>query len=156
MIIRHAYTDDLIKMNTIMIEGINSTVEFSYGDINKIDTWESNIEFLSKSIQDDKYVILVAEINQEIAGVLVSYILPIPEVPFFTKKNKLYIESIDVKDSFRRKKVATFLMNEVNNIAKEKKCKSIELEVYNKNEDALYLYNKLGYETMKQRLCKDI
>jgi ribosomal protein S18 acetylase RimI-like enzyme len=64
-----------------------------------------------------------------------------------------YIGSLYVKREFRRKGVARKLILEAEKYIKKKtEMKGILIEVYESLEDAILLYKKLGYSTIKRRI----
>ncbi len=62
-----------------------------------------------------------------------------------------YIANIAVSNIYRRKGVATALMQKSENDARDRKCEFISLEVRKSNFSAISLYEKRGYEIKGER-----
>lgn len=83
---------------------------------------------------------LTAWIGGERVGMLVLYINP------FKKLAHTCLFSIVVNPAFRKRGVATLLIQTAEKVAKEKfGIEILHLEVYEKNEKAYRLYQKLGF-----------
>ena len=92
-------------------------------------------------LSDFNTVALIAKTNVDIAGFVIAQI----EV----EENAEYghIVTINVAPKFRRKGVATKLLQEIENFLKQRSINQIRLEVREDNNAALKLYNKLDYKT---------
>lgn len=66
------------------------------------------------------------------------------------------IEYIHIIKEYRKKGIATRLINYFINIAESKKCSSITLKVNKKNVNAIKLYNKFGFEITNYLMRKQI
>ena len=60
-------------------------------------------------------------------------------------------EQIFVLDSYRKRKIATKLMNHMLNLCKEKQCENITLEVRIDNHSAISLYEKFQFQKIATR-----
>ena len=58
----------------------------------------------------------------------------------------IYLEDLFVRDSFRRRGIATALLVEVARVAVEEKCYGVQWSVLDWNEKAIDLYKALGAE----------
>jgi ribosomal-protein-alanine N-acetyltransferase len=99
------------------------------------------IEYL---LEAPKGVSLVAQINHEIVGFIISLIY---------SRNKIgvgHIYTIDVLTRHRRKGVASRLLGELEKIFMERGVKACYLEVRLDNVAARRLYKKHGYVEMEQ------
>ena len=76
---------------------------------------------------------------------------PIGFLEFSLLYEKIEIDQFYVLPSYRNRGIGKFLLEELNKIAIEKKCNSITLEVNMKNEVALSLYKKLGFQMVTIR-----
>ena len=56
----------------------------------------------------------------------------------------LYLDDLYVKESFRKLKIGSALLNEVMKIAKAKNCKRVRWQVLHWNQNAINLYKKVG------------
>jgi len=91
-------------------------------------------------LTDYNSVGLVAKVNGEIVGFIIGMV-------YMERKSLTgHILTIDVSPTYRRKRVAQKLLEEIEKIFKGKGVKSCYLEVREDNVAALSLYQKLGYK----------
>jgi ribosomal protein S18 acetylase RimI-like enzyme len=109
----------------------------------------------------------VAVVEDNIAGMLLAYKLPsnelaedINDFPEFIRPlieleqcvpNSFYINMIACYPQYRGKGVGSALMAIVDQLAQEAGCQIISLEVFEQNEGALRLYQRLGYNIIESR-----
>ena len=72
----------------------------------------------------------------------------------FERKKIAYLNSVCVDKDYRGKGVATYLLTEVEKIAKYYGCDEIMLTSSPKRKDANHLYEKLGYEIYDTNVFK--
>ncbi len=103
-----------------------------------------------KNLSSKSCLILVVEENKNLIGYMHG--------TFFKNaySNGGYIEDIFVLKEFRKKKIATKLINEFIKILKQKKYKRIQLSVNSKNTRAIKLYKKLGFELYHYDFKKEL
>jgi ribosomal protein S18 acetylase RimI-like enzyme len=110
---------------------------------------------------------IVAQIDSNIAGMLLAYKLPPPgheeklsDYPEFIRPlieleqcvpNSYYINMIATYPEFRGQSVGTTLMATVPRAAIDADCEVISIQVFEQNEGALKLYQKLGYKIAERR-----
>jgi diamine N-acetyltransferase len=89
-------------------------------------------------------------------GRLIAYaftkILEIKGNPLIYDHRILFIEDMYVEAQSRRKGYGHRLMNELKQIASEKGCRTITLEVWEWNKDAIAFYKSLGLESTQVRM----
>ena len=129
------------------------------GDL--IPVMEINLKTLPEHYSDYFYESLLAELPEafiigEIGGKHVGYIMCKTEYGFsnfkklgFVKKG--HVVSVAVLDEHRRKGIGRALVEEAINGVKIKKCDELYLEVRCSNNDAVRLYERMGF-FIKQRL----
>ncbi|MBM2819355.1 MAG: putative N-acetyltransferase [Nitrosarchaeum sp.] len=122
---------------------------------------EINLKTLPEHYSDYFYESLLAEIPEafivaEIAGKHIGYIMCKTEYGFsnfkklgFVKKG--HVVSIAVIEEYRKKGIGQALVEESVNGIKLKKCDEFYLEVRCSNNDAVRLYEKLGF-TIRQKI----
>lgn len=69
----------------------------------------------------------------------------------FIVADEAQINNIAVLPSFRKKGIATKILNEIINYSKKCKCSVITLEVRESNTNAIQLYQKSGFVTLRAR-----
>ena len=96
--------------------------------------------YLGKLLADDKFIALVAHVDGEMAGALAAYEL----VKFEAERSEIYIYDLAVFEQFRRRGVATALIDGVKAIACDKGAWVIFVQADPPDEPAVALYDKLG------------
>jgi GNAT superfamily N-acetyltransferase len=77
--------------------------------------------------------------NREIVGMALYFFA------YFTWVGKsLYLEDIYIKESFRKLKIGTALLNRIFEVAREENCKRVRWQVLNWNESGIQMYKKNG------------
>lgn len=129
------------------------------GDL--IGVMEINLKTLPEHYSDYFYESLLTELPEaflvaEYAGKLVGYIMCKTEYGFsnfkklgFVKKG--HVVSVAVLEEHRKKGIGGAIVEEAIKGIKEKKCDELYLEVRCSNNEAVRLYEKLGF-SIKQRL----
>jgi ribosomal protein S18 acetylase RimI-like enzyme len=109
----------------------------------------------------------LALVEHHIAGMLLSYRLPeagdteeLEEFPEFIRPlieleqcvpGSFYINMLATYPEYRNQAVGTTLMTVADKLAAEAGCTLISVEVFEQNEGALRLYQRLGYLTAEKR-----
>jgi len=95
---------------------------------------------ISYLLTDYNTIALVAKANSDIAGFIIAQV----EI----ENNLLFghIITINVAPHYRRKGIATNMLQEIENILKQKGMSECHLEVREDNSTALKLYQKSGYQ----------
>ena len=93
-------------------------------------------------LTDYNTIALVAKTNSNIAGFIIVQV----EVEENTEFG--HIITINVAPNFRRQKIATKMVHEIENLLKQKGISECRLEVREDNHVAIKLYQTLGYQTV--------
>jgi len=99
-------------------------------------------DYLSKLLSDEKFIALVARLDGKMVGALAGYEL----VKFEAERSEIYIYDLAVHDEFRRRGLATALIEELKGIARDKGAWIIFVQADPPDEPAVALYRKLGVE----------
>ena len=97
---------------------------------------------LLKLLAEEKFVALAAWIGDEMVGALAAYEL----IKFEAERSEIYIYDLAVGEKFRRRGVATELIEELKRIARDKGAWMIFVQADPPDEPAVTLYRKLGVE----------
>lgn len=95
---------------------------------------------LRKLLSDDRFIALVAWIDGQMAGGLAGYEL----VKFEAERSEIYIYDLAVREEFRRRGVATALIERIKAVARDKGAWVIFVQADPPDEPAVALYDKLG------------
>ena len=131
--------DDLDEM----LDFINSLVkEDAMILANKEKTREQEIDWLAenlKKLEKGQHIAIVAEVDGKmVASCDIN--------PMFGKMSHLGILGISVKDGYRGIGIGMDLMKEAEKHAIHMRLKTVKLEVFENNEPAIALYEKMGYK----------
>jgi len=97
-------------------------------------------EYLSKLISGRSFICLVALIETKIVGALAVYELK----KFEQARSEIYIYDLAIYERYRRRGIATSLIEHLKPIAKERGAWVIYVQADNGDEPAVNLYSKLG------------
>lgn len=95
---------------------------------------------LRKLLADEKFIALTAHVDEELAGALAGYEL----VKFEADRSEIYIYDLAVREEFRRRGVATALIEALKPIARERGAWVIYVQADPPDAPAVALYDKLG------------
>jgi ribosomal-protein-alanine N-acetyltransferase len=99
-------------------------------------------EALRKAVKDPNCELLVAEINGQVVGFVHQvFFLDIVHAGVYS-----YITSLFVKEEHRRKRIASKLIQAALASAKKRKVVEVHLDTKEYNEQAIRLYEKLGFK----------
>jgi ribosomal protein S18 acetylase RimI-like enzyme len=101
-------------------------------------------------IENLDLIMFVIEVNQNLGGYINCKI----HKSFWVKRG--YIDDIFVLKEYRRRGCGGELINEFVNFLKKKKIKELELSVNPRNENAIRLYAKMGFEIAKYQMRKKL
>ncbi|MBW4060953.1 GNAT family N-acetyltransferase [Candidatus Saccharibacteria bacterium] len=112
-------------------------------ELNEADSEVSIKAFSEQSLRDflsdPSRFYLIGTINRHIAGAIHGYVFPHP-----TGVKYMWIDEVDTIAQFRRQGVATAMLKEVFEIAKEHGCDEAWLGTENDNPGAMALYEGLN------------
>jgi ribosomal-protein-alanine acetyltransferase len=98
--------------------------------------------FLAEISNDISYFFICRDLESgDIAGYIVSWII----------EDILEIHNLAVKEPFKRRGIATALLNFMVTLARQEKVKEMFLEVRESNQNAVALYKKLGFKLKGRR-----
>ena len=143
MIIEVPSIEEYDKINNLAIEVHNMHVEWNNDLYKYTDVVITEDEY--KELIDTKNI-YCAKIDNKIVGYIV---IAIREKNINDSKMRyrkiLKIESICVTKNYRNKGIGTKILEFIDTLAKDNNCTDIYLDVNNHNENAIKLYEKLGF-----------
>jgi aminoglycoside 3-N-acetyltransferase I len=98
--------------------------------------------WLERLLSDDKFVLLAAILDGETVGALAAYEL----VKYEQERSELYIYDLAVAEPFRRRGIATALIEALKPVARAKGAWVIFVQADREDAPAVALYRKLGAE----------
>ncbi|MCH5167177.1 MAG: GNAT family N-acetyltransferase [Erysipelotrichales bacterium] len=149
MNIRKAHLEDAKHLNDLLTLLIQDEKQYD-------DSINENFivkDFYEHYVEDKNRCILVALDENKIVGYLYGYIKSVD--PTINNKTSV-LDALYVDNSFRDKGIANELIENFKHWSKENKVNSIEVSVCSNNIKAKNLYNKHGFQTIKETLILEI
>lgn len=94
----------------------------------------------------DNTCLLVAKVEDKIVGYLFGFLLNSGDSVILTATK---LDALFVLEEFRKKGIASALVNEFKCWVIQKQARFIELKACKGNDEAIKLYNKLGFKNTK-------
>jgi ribosomal protein S18 acetylase RimI-like enzyme len=113
-------------------------------------------DYYLELIADEKVGLLVAEVGEKLVGFVHAIVKDTPAIPVFVPRRYAIVDGIVVKSGFQNKGIGSILMDKVQDWAIAKGATSIELNVYEFNETAIFFYERLGYRPLSRKMSKEL
>lgn len=107
-------------------------------------------------ISDESTAVLIAEMDGKIVGSVHALVRNAPDFPILVPRRFAIVDSIVVKVGYRKRGIGRMLLEAVEEWAKMSGASSIELNVYEFNDEAITFYENLGFSTFSRKLSKDL
>jgi len=111
-------------------------------------------EYILGLISDKNAALFIAQIGREPVGAICVIVKESPAVPIFVPRRYAVIDNLVVKGSVRRRGIGRALMKRAERWVRAQGMESIELNVWEFNQDAIEFYRKVGYETASRKMSK--
>lgn len=111
-------------------------------------------EYILGLITDENVGFFLAQVGSQIVGLVCVLAREAPAVPTFVPRRYATVDSLVVKQSFRRRGIGRALMERAQAWAQAQGLERMELHVWDFNQDAIAFYEKLGYENLSRRMGK--
>jgi aminoglycoside 3-N-acetyltransferase I len=125
------------------VESMLSLFGRAFDDPDRYDAFRPGADYLTGLLGNPHIVALVAIHDGGVVGGLVAYVLP----KFEQARSELYIYDLAVDEPFRRRGIATGLINKLREVAVERGAGSIYVQADREDAPAVALYSKLGLIT---------
>lgn len=113
-------------------------------------------EEFKKLINNEKFIFLILQVNQEAVGYAWIEIRDYPENAFKKSYQSIYIHQISMIQTQRKKGYGTALMNYIYNLANEKGIDLIELDYWADNNIAKEFYKKQDFVKYREFVYKQL
>jgi len=113
-----------------------------------------DIDYVLGLIANEAVGFFVAQVGDRLVGLICVMIKESPEIPILVPRRYAVVDSVVVKEEFRRAGIGRALMEKAHEWAVAEGTDSIELNVWEFNRDAIEFYKALGYETASRRMSK--
>jgi len=126
--------------DSILMRKINALFATAFEPVDNYPPDQPDDNWLVKRLADPHIIAVAASDHGELIGGLSGYILPKLE----QNRSEIYIYDLAVAKTYRRKGVATALISEVKNIARQTGSWVIFVQADYGDDPAIALYTKLG------------
>ena len=113
-------------------------------------------EFFANILANEDAAIFVAEWQDTLIGMTHCSVRTTPAVPVVVPRRFINIDDLVVSEHVRHQGVGQTLLERVHQWAREKGVTEVELNVWEFNTSARSLYEKLGYETTRRIMRKQL
>ena len=117
-----------------------SVFAVAFEDANSYLSAQPSDEYLRNLIERKDFIPLVADVEGKVVGGLVAYVLR----KFEQERSEIYIYDLAVDENYRRRGIATGLINKLREIAREKGAWVIYVQADHGDDPAIKLYESLG------------
>ena len=148
MKIRRACKKDIEAINRLLIQVLNIHHE-ARADIFKGNAKKYTDRELFSLFENDEKPIFVAEEESEVLGYAFCQFVRHEKSNILTDVKTLYIDDLCVDENSRGKHIGTALYDFVKAYAKEQGCYNVTLNVWQKNQNALKFYEKMGLKPQR-------
>jgi diamine N-acetyltransferase len=107
-------------------------------------------------LADEQHGFFVAEIDRDLAGFVHVVLQETSSVPIIRPRRLAQIDEIEVKAAYRGHGAGRLLMEQAETWARSQGAVSIELSVYEFNQEAQAFYRGLGYAALLRRMGKTL
>ncbi len=107
-------------------------------------------------LADESVALFVAEVDGRVIGLAHAAIREAPAIPIFVPRRYAVVDAIGVRSGFRRRGIGRRLLDAVHAWAIEKGAGSVELNVYEFNQEAIAFYRAVGYETLRRQMGRKL
>ncbi len=113
------------------------------------------IHFFDHIVEAENSYIFIALIENISAGYIWFTLDSVPENPFKTARNQIYIHQIVVHRNYRRKSIGRSLFEKAQSIARQYNIEHFELDSWMFNSEAHEFFKNLGFDTFNIKMLKD-
>jgi len=107
-------------------------------------------EYIESLINDENNFIIVLEKKKEVIGFLIAHKETKGHLPFHKKRKFIVLDNIVIDENYRNNGYGEQLLAYIMVIAKKGNYNDILLNVYKFNENAIKLYEKMGFTILTQ------
>ncbi|MCU0645187.1 MAG: GNAT family N-acetyltransferase [bacterium] len=111
-------------------------------------------DYVENLMADANTGLFVAQANERLVGLICCFMRETPDIPILVPRKYVYIDNLVVDKNHRRQGIGMALLQKAHTWAIEHEIDEIELNVWQFNDDAIRLYEKLGYKTTLLRMSK--
>lgn len=99
-----------------------------------------------------KVFVAVNDENSEVAAFIILLVKTIPDMPMIIPGKFVHVDDLCVNKAYRHKGIGRMLFEYVKTYAKSINAQSVELKVWEFNQDAVKFYESLGMSTRNRMM----
>ena len=122
------------------MEGLLTVFGAAFGDPHTYGAKRPRSAYLATLLDSDDFIALVARVEGNVVGGLAAYVLR----KFEQERSEIYIYDLAVAEAYRRKGIATALIEEFRRIAAARGAYVIFVQADQGDDPAIQLYSRLG------------
>lgn len=147
--IRFAKQEELEQVNNLR-KKVHELHCNGRADVFKNDGWNAIEELVNVRFSSDESGVIIAAKGEEIVGFAIAQYIHKPESEFQHAGNIYHIEEFGVAEQYRRRGIATMLVDFMREDAVGRGFEKIRLNVWEFNEEALKFYESVGFLTYRR------
>ena len=151
MRIRFAKEEDLDAVNELRRQVNDLHIE-GRPDVFRAGFCDEMRDYVHVIMEDPEQAIVVAEVGQTICGYAVLHHFHKPESPFKREQDFLSIEEFGVDRACHRQGIGSAMITFIRDHARDEGIRSVKLNVWEFNQDALAFYETAGFSTYQRYL----
>lgn len=155
VVVRMAAREELERVNALR-RMVNDVHVQGRPDIFRPGFCEALQNHIYDAFDDENSDVIVALADDDIAGFATVQYIRRPESPYCLARDFYRVEEFGVAAQYRRRGVATALVDYMKRDAREKGFDRIELDVWAFNEGAIAFYDAAGFRTYRRYMEMDI
>jgi GNAT superfamily N-acetyltransferase len=113
-------------------------------------------DYFQDLLQQPDVGFYIAEEQDQTIGFVHVIVRDSPPIPFFALRRYAVVDSAVVRKDYQGMGVGRKLMETAHEWARESGAKSVEINVYDFNEDAISFYGRLGYKSYSRKMRKSL
>lgn len=149
IVIRSAKREELETVNKIRKQ-VNDIHVNGRSDMFREDGWQFIEPFIYSRFDEENSDVIIAAIDDVIVGFAVVQYITKSESPFGKARKYFHIEEFGVDEKFRRKGIATSIIDFAKKEAKKNGFIRLELDMWEFNDGALAFYESVGFKTFRR------
>lgn len=149
MTVRYARQSELEAVNRLR-EAVNELHAQGRPDIFRSDFCDELRDHVYRVFEADNADVVVALADGTVAGFAMVQYIDRPESPYLCARRFYHVEEFGVDAAYRRRGIATALMEFCRREAAEKGFDRLELDVWTFNDGAMKFYESLGFQTYRR------
>lgn len=151
--IREATINDYVDINSLVIEVHNLHVKNRPDVFVAVDNPLLKSQYEDLLSREDTKIFVVENIdNTELVAYSIVQIMATPVLPIVVSSKFAHIDNFCIKASCKRNGIGKLLFQYIADYAKSEKLASLQLSVWEFNQDAIEFYEALGMKTRTRKM----